>query len=366
MMTATRPQVTLCIINFNGAAHLCRAFAALEAQDWEFAEVLIVDNASEDGSLAVVQERCPRARLVQLPQNLGPGAARNAGFAAAAHDLILFQDNDVRLNTGTVARLVDCLYQRNGAGHGQALAVAPRVLYAADPATVQFDSADCHFLGLMATRNADVPTISLPATGIGAAACETTSLVTACFLIDRKGWQGAAPFDEDLGFNLEDHDFGVRARIAGYTLWIEPAATVLHGSGTPGLSYRPGQRASEQRIYYLVKNRWIVIGKCYATRTLILLAPALLVYELMQLAWLLRHGHGRVWWRALRELTRQRRHVFAARRKVQGGRRSRDATILRDSPLPFTKHVRQQGPRYLLPWGERLLRGYWHLVRNWV
>jgi FMN phosphatase YigB (HAD superfamily) len=91
---------------------------------------------------------------------------------------------------------------------------------------------------------------------------------------------------------------------------LEPAATVLHGSGTPGLSYRPGGRPSEQRLYYLVRNRWIVIGKCYATRTLVLLAPALLFYELMQLTWLLRQGQGRVWWRALREITRQRRSIF--------------------------------------------------------
>jgi hypothetical protein len=99
---------------------------------------------------------------------------------------------------------------------------------------------------------------------------------------------------------------------------------------------------------------------------LILLAPALLFYELMQLAWLVRQGRGRVWWRALREFTRQRRRIFTARRDVQSGRLSRDATILRDAPLPLTRHVRQQGPRYLLPWGERLLRGYWHLVRHWV
>jgi GT2 family glycosyltransferase len=365
-VTAHRPPVSLCIINFNGAAHLRNAFAALADQDWAFAEILVVDNASEDDSAAVVRELCPQARFIRLPENLGPGAARNAGFASAQHALILFQDNDVRLNPGTVERLVNCLVRPDPENSRRALAVAPRVLYAADPATVQFDSADCHFLGLMSTRNADAPALSPVVTDFGTTACETTSLVTACFLIDRGRWPASAPFDEALGFNLEDHDFAVRARVAGHGLWIEPAATVLHGSGTPGLSYRPGGRPSEQRLYYLVRNRWIVIGKCYATRTLVLLAPALLFYELMQLTWLLRQGQGRVWWRALREVMRQRRSIFAARRDVQGGRLSRDATILRDAPLPITRHVRQQGSRYLLGGGERLLRGYWHLVKHWV
>ena len=365
-MTALQPPLTLCIINFNGAEHLRGAFAALAAQDWVFAEIVVVDNASQDESGVVVRELCPQARFIRLPENLGPGAARNVGFASAQYELVLFQDNDVRLNRGTVERLVNRLIGQATGTQQHALAIAPRVLYASDPETVQFDSADCHFLGLMATRNADKPASRADTASPGGTACETTSLVTACFLIDRKRWHAAALFDEDLGFNLEDHDFGVRARVAGHPLWVEPAATVLHGSGTPGLSYRPGEQPSEQRLFYLVRNRWIVISKCYATRTLVLLAPALLFYELMQLTWLLRQGQGRVWWRALREVTRQRRSIFAARRDVQSSRLSRDATILRDAPLPVTRHVRQQGSRYLLEGGERLLRGYWHLVRPWV
>jgi GT2 family glycosyltransferase len=366
-MSKPQPQLTLCIINFNGAEHLRQAFAALAAQDWEFAEILVVDNASNDESESVVRELCPVASFIRLPENLGPGAARNAGFAAARYDLILFQDNDVRLQPGTVQRLVDCLVGANGGDGRRALAVAPRVLYADDPATVQFDSADCHFLGLMSTRNADLPlgTPPLPP-DCPVAAAETTSLVTACFLLDRRYWHGPAPFDETLGFNLEDHDFGVRARVAGYTLWHEPSATVLHGSGTPGLSYRPGRLPSEQRIFYLVRNRWIVIGKCYALRTLLVLAPALLTYELMQLGWLVRHGHGGTWWRALKDVVGQRRRILAARRMVQGRRVSRDATILRDAPLPVTRHVRDRAPSRLLPLAERMLRGYWQLARYWI
>jgi GT2 family glycosyltransferase len=365
-MSVRWPPVTLCIINFNGARHLRQAFAALEAQDWEFAEILVVDNASVDESAAVVRELCPRARLIPLAENRGPGAARNAGFAAAKHDLILFQDNDVRLNPGTVQHLVARLLQQYTSEERQTLAVAPRVLYAMDPTVVQFDSADCHFLGLMTTRNADASLPDMAVAGKPEAGCETTSMVTACFLIDRRRWPGPAPFDEQLGFNLEDHDFGVRARVAGHVLWIEPRATVLHGSGTPGLSYRPGEAPSMQRIFYLVRNRWIVIGKCYATRTLVVLAPALLFYELMQLAWLVRHGHGRIWWRAVRDVARRRGQICAARRSVQQRRRSRDGTILRDAPLPFTRHVRAGSSKYLLPLGERLLRGYWQLTRSWI
>ena len=102
-MTARTP-VTLCVVNYNGAEHLKRLFHALAHQAWLFAEVLLVDNASSDTSTAVTQSLCPQARIIRLPDNLGPGAARNAGFRQAANDLIIFQDNDILLGGEAASR----------------------------------------------------------------------------------------------------------------------------------------------------------------------------------------------------------------------------------------------------------------------
>jgi len=355
-MTAV-PAVTLCVINHNGAEHLQRALTAAREQSWPFAEILLLDNASEDDSLARANAHCPTIRIVQLPRNVGPGGARNAGFSAARHDLILFQDNDIRLKEDTAAALI----ARVDASP-DALVVAPRVVYANDPDTVQFDSADCHFLGLMATRNADTALQHLdedPAT--------TTSLVTACFLINRAQWHGGELFDETLGFNLEDHDFGVRARLSGHTLWIEPKARVSHGSGTPGLSYRPGSTPSTKRLYYLTLNRWIVIKKCYSLKTFILLLPALALFELMQLCWLVSQGKARVWTQACKSYVARRAQLREARAVTQDGRRVRDGAILREAQLPMTRHTRSGfAGRYLAPGADLVLRGYWRLIRSWV
>ena len=365
MDIATRP-VTLCIINFNGAEHLRRAFAALDEQDWRFGEILVVDNASEDESLAVVNSLCPSARVIRLPDNRGPGAARNAGAEAARHDLILFQDNDIRLQVGTVSSLVAGLANNGPATAGAVLAVAPRVLYADAPTVIQFESADCHFLGLMATRNADTLVSSVRIDAMAGQPVETSSLVTACFLFDRSHWSEGALFDESFGFNLEDHDFGVRACVAGLSLRVTQAASVLHGSGTPGLSFRPGGIASQRRLYYLVRNRWAIIAKCYAARTLIVLTPVLLLYEALQCAWLVRSGHGRVWWRAVRDLAARRRGLRAARRRVQARRRVPDVEILRDGPLPLTPQVREDLGGRILSLFDKVMRIYWRAARVWL
>ena len=355
-MTA-QPAVTLCIINYNGAEHLKMAFRALKEQDWPFSEILLVDNASDDDSREVARDLYPEVNIVCLPSNLGPGAARNAGFREARNDLILFQDNDVRLCTQTVAELTKQL-----AMDRDALLVTPRVLYAHDPDTVQYDSADCHFLGLMTTRHADTPVQELDVI-----ACTTTSMVSACFLIDRKCWKEKHLFDESFGFNLEDHDFAVRSRIAGFSLWVQPRAQVLHGTGTPGLSYRPGMAASELRLYYLILNRWIVVSKCYAAKTIVILFPILLVFEFMQFVWMVGRGSFRTWFRALRMYWVSRKRFLADRKTVQRNRRVADCDILRDAPLPFTHTVRSGIiTRSLVTAADYLMRGYWRLARRWI
>ncbi|HET8691292.1 MAG TPA: glycosyltransferase [Steroidobacteraceae bacterium] len=349
--------VTLCVINHDGADRLAPALSAALAQSGGFAEVLFVDNASTDGSVDVVRARVPGARILRLPRNAGPGAARNAGLAAAANDLILFQDNDVRLEPGCLEALLSALRARPGA-----LLVAPRVLYEGAPGTIQYDSADCHFLGLMAPRHADLPEKDVPA-----AAARTSSVVTACFLIDRARWRHGAPFDEDFVFNLEDHEFGLRANIWGYETWSEPAARVLHGGGTPELSYRPGYAVSKARVYYLLRNRWLIIARCYSRRTLLLLSPALGLYELFQLAGLARMGWLAPWWRALKSAAGEWPRLRTRRAEVRASRRVRDGELLRGGPLPLTGAVKgSRFQRACLSLLSGSVNGYWSLVRRFL
>ena len=356
-MMSPEYRITLCIVNYEGAEYLPRALDAARRCVTPFAEILVVDNGSTDGGVAWLRGERPEARIIELAGNRGPAAARNAGFAAASHDLILFQDNDVQLEETTPRTLLEALLASS-----RALLVAPRVLYAADPAIVQYDSADCHFLGLMATRNADRAWQDLD-TEIA----RTTSLVTACFLIDRSRWRGGVPFDEWFGFNLEDHDFGVRSSVLGHELLVAPAATVLHGEGTAGLSYRPGGTVPVERVFYLIRNRWSVMTKAFALRSLLVLSPALLCYELLQLAGAARNGWLRQWGAALRswwlELPRLRRDRLA----LQRARVASDALVLRGGPLPLTVAVKNR-PFARLAIGvlQTVSNAYWRVARSFI
>jgi GT2 family glycosyltransferase len=347
--------VTLCIINYNGAAYLDRTLSAARGSRDPFDEILLVDDASVDEGVALVRDRYPEVRVIARERNGGPGAARNTGWREAAHDLVLFADNDVALEPECSGRLREVL-----ARNPDVLVAMPRVLYAAEPGTIQYDGADCHFLGHMVLRHREKRIAEA-----GGAEAETRSVVTCCFMVDRSRWRGAEPFDESFIFNLEDHDFGVRARVMGHRLLAVPAATCLHGHGTAGLSFRPGWTQSPTRVYCLIRNRWRIVLQTFSARTLLLIAPCLLVYEAFQLAGVVRKGWLGSWIRAAGWMLGNPGVTLRARRRLQRLRRLPDGEVVTGGPLPFTPGLlagrAETAARRVLEW---VVRWYWRGIER--
>jgi GT2 family glycosyltransferase len=98
MCTTDLPPVTISILNYQRKETLQLALRSALCQVYPNLEVLVVDNASTDGSVQMVTETFPGVRLVQLPTNIGC-AARNHGVAAAQGDIVVTLDNDVLLTT---------------------------------------------------------------------------------------------------------------------------------------------------------------------------------------------------------------------------------------------------------------------------
>lgn len=106
------PPVTIAILNYQRKDTLRLVLQAALAQDYPSLEVLVVDNASTDGSDRMVEEEFPGVRLVRLPRNVGC-AARNAGVAAATGDIVVTIDNDVLLmSPHDVRTIVGVLQER--------------------------------------------------------------------------------------------------------------------------------------------------------------------------------------------------------------------------------------------------------------
>lgn len=346
--------VTLCLINYNGLAHLQEAFTALQTLQTRFDEILAIDNASTDGSLAYL-DTCEQVTVVALTSNTGPAGARNVALVQAKHDIILFQDIDISLTEGVVEELYATLKQDK-----KTLLAVPRVVYRSDPDIIQFEGADCHFLGMMSLRHANVHRSQAPLI-----ITQTSSLVTACFMIDRRHWHNKHLFDEGFIFNLEDHDLGVRANLLGFKIIAVPGATVLHGSGTQGLSYRPGKEVSATRMYCLIRNRWWIILRYFSLRTLIILGPLLLVFEMLQMVGLCFKGWGREWFRALVDTCKNLSTLYDDRKAYQKQRQCADRDILRGGNLPLTSAmISSIVARIGVKMFEVIMHAYWRLVKK--
>jgi GT2 family glycosyltransferase len=241
--------------------------------------------------------------------------------------------------------------------HPRVVAAMPSVVYADRPDTVQFDGADCHFLGLQILRGQEAPVASRPTTSR-----PMSSLVTSCFLLDRSRANGAT-FDESLFTQYEDHDFGVRLRALGGELLSVPQALCYHGRGTVGLSIRQLGAYSPIRVLGLIRNRWALVLKTWSLRTLLLLTPVIAVYELAQLVMVIKRGWLREWMRAVWWMLTHFRELLEKRRRVQRAKEVPDRQLLQDGPLPFRSDLasdilERAGQRAL----NNLATAYWRLV----
>jgi GT2 family glycosyltransferase len=284
-----------------------------------------MDNGSQDGSVALIRRDYPGVRIVEIGRNLGAAGGRNAGLRSVDQDLLLLMDNDVALTDDCVDRLVGALESRPGA----AIAV-PAVVYGQRRDLVQYCGARCHYLGQQILDNEDVPVER-----ISRETFETGSLVSCVLLLDRSRIPGAEYFDESFFIYFEDHEFGLRVRALGSGLVAVPAAQCFHGKGTEGLSIRQLGSYSSRRVFFLIRNRWLILLKIYSLRTWLLLLPMFIAYESAQFLVALRKGWLREWWRSATWIARNLRPIFAERRRFQKLRQVPDGDLLTGGRLPF-------------------------------
>ncbi|MFY9344879.1 MAG: glycosyltransferase family 2 protein, partial [Planctomycetota bacterium] len=300
-------MVSAIVVNWNGKQYLPACLDALLAQDPAPAEVIVVDNHSTDGSRELLAARYPAVRVLDTGRNAGPCHARNVGAAAAAHELLLFVDNDVVLHPGALRALLAC-----AAADPRAAMVQARSVCGDDPNVVHYDGGDLHFLGTLVLRNwyRPVTEAQAPAGPVGAA-------IALCFLTRRSVYQAVGGFDENLFILYEDNEFSYKLRMRGHTIWCLPDALCTHLAGTAGLSVRGEGGYPGRRTFLHSRNRWYVLIACMRWRTFWLTVPAQLVYGVVYAGFGVKRGHLGDWLRGKWELLKMLPAAVRARRTAQ-------------------------------------------------
>ena len=348
-------MVCAIVINWNGQDYLPECLDALLAQDPPPAEVIVVDNHSDDASRSVVAERFPGVGLIDTGFNGGPCHARNVGAKAAGHERLLFVDNDVVLQPGALAALTACMDQDESIAMVQARSVCGD-----DDSVVHYDGGDLHFLGTLVLRNWYRPLAEAdhPDGPIGAA-------IALCFLAKKSVYEAVGGFDENLFILYEDNEFSYKLRMRGHTIRLCADAVCVHKAGTVGLSVRGEANYPGKRTYLHSKNRWYVLFTCMRWRTLILTVPAQLAYGVVYAAFGVGRGHLGSWLRGKWQLLKLLPKAIRARGPAQRGRTVPDRDLLVALPMTLNPGLADKGAGAKLRRAmDRFFSVYWRLVRG--
>jgi len=356
--TGRFPAVGAVVINFNGGDRVLRVVEALVRQRHALAEIIVVDNASDDGSLRSIRERFPAVRLLELASNTGLSNARNVGLSALTSVLALLIDHDIYPDEDCVEVMV-----RASEDTGAAV-VCPRIRLLPERDIIQVEGAEPHFLGTLILRHGYQRldcTPPIPGYVMGCAG--------GCMLVRRQEILDAGSFDELFFFYLEDLEFSLRLRALGHRFWCEPAAQVFHepAGGTPGLSFRGGGHYPARRAYYMMRNRLLIILVHYRLQTLLVLAPVLALYEFAALAAAcarrLPFQWFKAWWWQLRHVPL----ILTRRRRMQERRVVDDRYLLVGGAAPVAPGLLTSPVTRGLHRGfSVVVNGYWSLARHWI
>jgi GT2 family glycosyltransferase len=207
-------QIAVYILNFNGSRHLPRALRSLGEQTRP-AELVVVDNGSEDGSVELVRRDFPEAKVVELGENLGFGPALNRAVAARPAEAVILLNNDTEAEPRFVEALLDEFGEGVDAVAGALVQErAPTLIdsagVVADRTLMGFDYL--HGEPLEAALSAPDP---LGPTG-GAA------------LYRRAAFEAVGGFDERIFLYYEDLDLALRMAAAGGRCRLAGEARALH------------------------------------------------------------------------------------------------------------------------------------------
>ncbi len=213
------PLVSVVVLNFNGAAILPHCLDRLLAQTYAQREILVVDNASSDGSQAVLATYAARGvRVLTSPRNLGCPGGRNHGLRAAQGDLVAFIDNDGYADPRWLEESVAVLAADDGIG-----AVAPLVFFAGQPLVLNGAGATLNRRGYggdhcfqLPYEFAHLPDAVLYPMGCG-------------MVVRRRILEAMGSFDAALHNYYDDVEVGMWSWRLGLRVVCVPTAWVDHG-----------------------------------------------------------------------------------------------------------------------------------------
>lgn len=245
-MEFDKMKVTIVIPNYNGKHFMEPCLASLREQTCQDYKVLVVDNASTDGSLEYMKEHYPEIEVIALDKNYGFSKAVNVGIQHSTTPYVILLNNDTTVDPHYVEEMIKAIERSP-----RIFSVSSKMIQMYHPELIDSAGDLYTLLGWGVCRGTGRPVSNYT---------EADEIFTACAgaaIYRRSAFSKIGYFDENHFAYLEDIDVGYRAKIYGYKNTYCPTALVYHvGSGTSGSKYNSFKvkLSARNNIYLNYKN----------------------------------------------------------------------------------------------------------------
>jgi GT2 family glycosyltransferase len=303
-------RASVIIVSYNGCDQLQGCLRSLQDDLHEGYEVIVVDNASQDGSVEMLRRDFPHITLIANPTNAGFGGGNNSGASYAQGRYLAFLNPDTRIEPGWLEALISALEADPTAG----LATS-KILLLDDPGRINTCGNEVHISGLTLCRGMGMPSSAYHQVE------EVGAVSGAAFAIRRELFERIGGFDPSFFLYMEDTDLSLRARLAGFRCLFVPGSVVYHDYR---LTFGP------KKTYYQERNRYRLLLKSLRWPTLLAMLPALLLAEAVTWGFVLLREPGRMGNKLISygSILKDWPSILEERRKTQLTRTNPDRSIL--------------------------------------
>jgi len=312
-MTIKTPKISIIIVNYNGKDYLENCLSSIFKTEYQNFEVIVVDNASTDGSVQQIRQTFPTTKIIFNKKNLG-SAGRNSGIVHAQGGFVVLLDSDTIVSPNWLSEFM-AAFEKKGYGMYQG-----KLLFMDQPNKINSAGCMLNIFGFSYARGSGE---------IDKAQYDKSEKINftsgACTFLPRSVFEKVGLFDLNFFAYVEDTDFGWRALQQGIKSYYVPSVKVFHkGSST--------MKWSKEKFYLLERNRQICLHTIYCKSSFFKLLPFFFIIEIASFLFYLKKGMIIQKMKAYSYIIKNSKYLSERYSSLRKKQTKKDSEVVKDFP----------------------------------